>query len=86
MSEVERLGEPTLARESCYGCIHQRYVGASSLKSVKDMVGGTAIPLREQDVQNGPGRYECALFGEVICTADKTPRPLAAGGECKERR
>ena len=50
------------------------------------LTGGTAIPLREEDGRNGPGRYDCAKLGQRIGLANETPRPLVAGGACKERR
>ncbi len=79
MPEVsERSGE------ACYGCVHLRYKGPDSVRSVKDMMGGTAIPLREQDAHNGPGRYECAKLGRRIGQADEAPRELEPG--CKETR
>lgn len=40
---------------SCYGCTHLRYRGPQSITNVRDMMGGTAIPLREQDGSLGRG-------------------------------
>ncbi len=79
MSEVEQ-------RSVCYGCVHLRYVGPSSVRSVKDMMGGTSIPLREHDAHNGPGRYDCARLGSLrkITRADERPQELETG--CKEAR
>ncbi len=74
----------TFLDASCYGCVHLRYKGSSSVRSVKDMTGGTAIPLREHDAHNGPGRYECAKLGRVVCQADERPKELEPG--CKETR
>ena len=47
-------------------------------------MGGTAIPLREQDARNGPGRYVCGKFGTKITDADERPTELEPG--CKEAR
>ena len=74
---------------SCYGCVHLRYKGPGSITGVRDMMGGTSIPLREQDGQNGPGRYLCGKFGNAdypvaICSADEAPKEIAEG--CKEAR
>ncbi|MDP9440211.1 MAG: hypothetical protein M3P49_15965, partial [Actinomycetota bacterium] len=55
---------------SCYGCTHLRYRGPQSITNVRDMMGGTAIPLREQDGFLGPGRYECSKLGKTIMRAD----------------
>jgi hypothetical protein len=48
---TEELGEPNASGlvETCYGCVHQRYRGSHSVRGVKDMVGGTAIPTKESD-------------------------------------
>lgn len=72
--------------DNCYGCVHQQYLGPASVKGRLDLLGATAIPLREEDGRNGPGHYRCRKLGERIGGAGETPRPLVAGGECKERR
>lgn len=71
---------------SCYGCAHLQYPGPAEVKGRLDLLGATAIPLREEDGQNGPGHYVCSKLGGRISIANKTPRPLVAGGECKETR
>ena len=84
MSAVKGHAGANAMRETCYGCVHLRYEGPQSITNVRDMMGGTAIPLREQDAQNGPGRYECAKLEETITRADERPKELEPG--CKESR
>ena len=69
---------------SCYGCVHLRYKGPGSITGVRDMMGGTSIPLREQDGSLGPGRYLCSKFAETVCVADEAPTEIVEG--CKEAR
>ena len=73
-------------RASCYGCAHLKYRGPAEVKGRLDLLGGTAIPLREEDGRNGPGSYSCGKLGTRIGTANDAPRPLVAGGACKETR
>ena len=75
---------PVSEASSCYGCVHLRYRGPGSITGVRDMMGGTAIPLREQDGSLGPGRYSCAKLAETVCVADEAPTEIAEG--CKEAR
>ena len=80
MPEVEKKA-PT-----CHGCVHVRYSGPSEVVGRMRLTGGTAIPLRDEDGRNGPGHYSCGKLGQRIGLANKAPRPLVAGGACKERR
>lgn len=72
------------ATQPCYGCVHLRYSGSASVTNRRDMMGGTAIPLREQDGALAPGRYSCAKLDRVVCDGNMRPRELEAG--CKEAR
>ena len=78
--------EASASLPNCYGCVHMNYRGPAQVKGRLDLLGGTAIPLREEDGQNGPGHYDCGKLAQRIGLANKPPRPLVAGGECKERR
>ena len=71
---------------NCYGCVHLGYRGPAEVKGRLDLTGGTAIRLREEDGQNGPGSYACSKLEQRIGLASKPPRPLVAGGACKETR
>jgi hypothetical protein len=57
-----------------------------SVAGVARLMGGTAIPLREQDAQNGPGEYRCRKFGRIIVRADAKAGPKELEPGCKERR
>lgn len=70
---------------SCYGCIHLRYRGSSSVRGLAN--SRPVIPLY-RDERVDPGHYDCGKQAkpERICRADTEPAPLVPGGVCKERR
>lgn len=83
MSEVPR---------PCYGCRHLDYRGPASVTGRPGFMGGTAIPLREQDARNGPGEYRCSKFATregvwpVIARADHKDGPRELEPGCKDVR
>lgn len=78
------MPEVAQKRETCFGCCFSRYEGPASVAGKRETMGGTAIPLRESDARNGPGRYGCAKYHLEVARGDETPRELRPG--CKERR